>query len=288
MSRPFAYVALAGLVCSLSVALAQPGGQPAGQPPAPPPAPAAQPPAPPEPKAIPVPDGPVIEKRELEGGVIVEEIKIGTGYELKTGSAFVAHYHGMLKSDGSVFESSFATGEPLVYPIADMIDGWKKGLPGMKVGGVRKVTVPAAMGYGERASEKIPANSDLVFIVQLQDVLYIEDVKEGSGEAATNTCVAVTTQSVKDAEGKEVEKADMSAPYVWLPGEMNAPGTRFDTMQLAFDGMKVGGTRKVHIPAEMNGAPPQLEIKRPKGVPISVEFNLIAVRNLPQRRAPGR
>lgn len=279
MPRSFALVALAGLVASLAVA-----AQPAGQPPTPPP-PAAQPPAPPAPQPIAVPDGPVVAKQELGGGLLVEDMVLGSGYEVKPGAAVVALYHGTLKTDGSVFDSSFERGEPAVFPLNGVIAGWTQGLPGMKVGGVRKLTIPAALAYGERSpSEKIPANSDLVFVIQLVDTLYVEDVKPGTGEAASGACVAVTTHIAKDSEGKEVEKSDASAPYVWLPGEMHNPSTDFDAMQLALDGMKVGGSRKVHVPAQMNIAPPQLDVKRPRGIAIDLEFDLIGVRNLPQQQ----
>lgn len=277
MRRCFACVALAGLIASVSTA--QPGGQPSTpKPPTPPAAPVKE-----APKPIAVPDGPVVSKQELGGGLIAEDLTIGSGYEVKPGMAVVAHYHGTLKADGSVFDSSFERGEPAVFPLNGVIAGWSQGLPGMKVGGVRRLIIPAALAYGERSpSEKIPPNSDLVFVVQLVDTLYVEDVKVGEGEAATGSCIAVTTHTVKDESGKELEKSDSKSPYCWLPGEMRAPTVTFDAMQLALDGMKIGGVRRVHVPSQMNSTPPQLEVKRPSNVPIEVELNLVGVRNLPQ------
>ncbi|GMV24467.1 MAG: hypothetical protein AMXMBFR58_04980 [Phycisphaerae bacterium] len=291
MSRRFACVALAGIASVISTAWAQ---QPESQPPTPPPAPAPIPAPPPPPKAIPVPEGPVVNKQELAGGLIVEDIIIGSGPEVKPGVAVLAHYHGTLKADGTVFQSSFETGEPVVFSLNGVIQGWAQGLPGMKVGGVRRLTIPAAMAYGERSpTEKIPPNSDLVFVIQLEESMWIEDLQEGTGPAATGPCVAVTTHTCKTEDGAEVAKADASNPYVWIPGEMNPPGTQFDTMQLAFEGMKVGGKRRVHIPARMNVSPPQLETDRPRDVPLTIEFELVGVRNLPQpqqqpRRPGGR
>jgi hypothetical protein len=94
------------------------------------------------PKAIPVPDGPVVKREEKENGLIIEDIKIGEGYEIKPGGAIVAHYHGTLRTDGSVFDSSFERGEPAAFPLTNVIQGWQQGVPGMKVGGVRRLIIP--------------------------------------------------------------------------------------------------------------------------------------------------
>ncbi len=288
MRSSLAFLVIAGMASTVLAAasLFQPGGQPT-KPSTPPPTLTLQPPAP-APAAVPVPDGPAINKQELEGGLVVEDIKIGDGYEVKEKGVVVAHYHGTIKADGKVFQSSFQTGKPYATTLTDVIAGWSKGIPGMKVGGVRKLTIPAKLAYAEHPPQgsDIPPNSDLVFIIQIVDALEVTDVKVGTGEAATGRCIPVTAHVTKDAEGKELEKYETSSPYVWLPGEMNAPGTMFDTMQQAIEGMKVGGKRLVKIPAAMNGAPPQLEVKRPSGVPISIELELVAVRNLPGQ--PGR
>jgi FKBP-type peptidyl-prolyl cis-trans isomerase len=250
----------------------------------PPPTPAAAAPVtpaaiPPAPAAMPVPDLPAINKTELEGGLISEDLKIGDGAEIKPNAWVVAHYHGTLKADGKIFDSSYQRGQPIAFPLSGVIQGWQKGVPGMKIGGIRRLTIPAALGYGERgAGDSIPPNSDLVFIVQIVDALITEDIKEGTGEAASQAFIAVTTHRVLDAQGNEVEKVDASNPYIWLPGEWQG-------MQMGLEGMKVGGKRKILIPKEMNVTPPQLETKRPKGVPLVVEVELVNLRNLPQN--PG-
>lgn len=261
-------VAVAGAVAS--VFAFQPGGSPAN-----PAAPAAaQPEMPPMPAAIPVPDGPVVKRTELEGGLIAEDIKVGEGYEVKPGGAVVVHYHGTLKDGGKVFDSSFQRGEPIAFPLGGVIQGWQKGVPGMKIGGVRRLTIPSAMGYGERgAGGDIPPNADLVFVIQLIDAVRIEDVKVGEGEAVQGACVAVTTHVIKDAAGTEIEKATPDKPYIWIPGE-------FDGFMFGLEGMKCGGKRKVYVPKEMNSSPPQLQSTRPQNVAIEIEVDLVAVRNL--------
>jgi peptidylprolyl isomerase len=267
-------IALAGFAAVASARLDDPKAAPAATPP--PAAAAATPAAPAAPKAIPVPEGAVVKKTELEGGLIVEDIKLGDGYEVKSGGAVVAHYHGTLKEGGKVFDSSFSRGEPVAFPLTGVIEGWGKGVPGMKVGGIRKLTIPSKMAYGENgAGQDIPPNSDLVFTIQLVDALQIEDVKVGEGEAAKGQCVAVTTHTIKDKDGKEIEKKVGNDLYIWFPGEHQ--GVNF-----GLEGMKVGGTRKIIVPKEMNVSPPQAMSKRPQNVPITLEVNLVAVRNLGQ------
>lgn len=278
---------LAATLAAAGIASAQTGtaAQPASAPkPATQPAPTtatpaapAQPEQPPVPKAILVPTGDVVKTSEVEG-ILIEDIKLGEGYEVKPGGAVVAHYHGTLKADPTVvFDSSFERGEPIPFPLSGVIEGWQKGVPGMKIGGVRRLTIPARLAYGDRSpSPKIPANSDLVFVIQIIDALQIEEVAAGDGEVASNNCVAVTSHIIKDKDGKEVEKVESSRPYVWIPGE-------FDAISFGVEGMKVGGKRKLTVPPQMNVVPMGLISMRPQNVPLTIELELIAVRNLPRR-----
>lgn len=234
-----------------------------------------QPPANP----IPVPEGEVVNRQELEGGLIVEDIKIGEGFEIKPGGVVVAHYHGTLKADGKVFDSSFERGEPIAFPLNGVIQGWGKGVPGMKVGGVRRLTIPAALGYGEQgAGGDIPPNADLVFVIEMVDALQVEDIAEGTGQVAGFECVPVTVHVIKDASGTVVGQSEASDPYIWIPGEFNA-------LQFGVDGMKVGGKRKLVVPPQMAFIPPQFGSNIPQNVPLTIELELVAVRNL---GGPGR
>ncbi len=271
---------VAASFAAASFAVAQSGGTNQPKPTTPPPAAAtpAVPEQPPMPKPVPVPEGPVVKTNEIEG-ILIEDIKIGDGYEVKPGGAVVAHYHGTLKADPTVvFDSSFERGEPIPFPLSGVIEGWQKGVPGMKVGGVRRLTIPAKLAYGDRSpTPKIPANSDLVFVIQMVDALQIEEIKPGTGEEATNNCVAVTAHVMKDKDGKEVEKVEASHPYIWIPGE-------FDAIMFGIEGMKAGGKRKLTVPAQMNIVPMGLISMRPQNVPLTIEVDLIAVRNLPRQR----
>lgn len=227
-----------------------------------------------QPTPIPVPDGPVVKRTELEGGLIVEDLTIGDGYEIKPGDFVVANYHGTLKEGGNVFDSSFERGEPIGFPLDGVIVGWQKGVPGMKIGGVRRLTIPAAMGYGERgAGSDIPPNADLVFVISMIDALRYEDITIGEGEEVGPQCVVVTAHVITDNEGNEIEKRDATNPYIWLPGE-------FQPIQFGLAGMKQGGKRKLIVPAQMNMSPPQLGSTRPQQIPLTIELELISVRNL--------
>jgi FKBP-type peptidyl-prolyl cis-trans isomerase len=229
----------------------------------------------PNPNAIPVPTGEVVNKQELEGGLIIEDLKIGDGYEVKAGGAVVAHYHGTLKEGGKVFDSSFDRGEPVSFPLNGVIEGWQKGVPGMKIGGIRKLTIPAKMGYGERgAGADIPPNADLVFIIQIVDALQIEDTKVGEGEVATPNSVAVCAFVIKDADGKVIEQADASKPYIWIPGE-------WLPFSSAIEGMKVGGKRSIKVPKDLNTGNPALNPTRTFDTPVTAEIELLHLRNLP-------
>jgi FKBP-type peptidyl-prolyl cis-trans isomerase len=260
------------LASSLSLAT-EPAGQPAT--PATATAPAAVPTPPPAPKGIPVPDMPVISKNELEGGLIIEELKIGEGFEVKPGGAVVAHYHGTLKDGGARFDSSFERGSPAAFPLGGVIEGWQKGVPGMKIGGIRRLTIPSKMGYGERgAGADIPPNADLVFIIQIVDALQIEDTKVGEGEVATPNSVAVCAFVIKDADGKVIEQADASKPYIWIPGE-------WLPFSSAIEGMKVGGKRSIKVPKDLNTGNPALNPTRTFDTPVTAEIELLHLRNLP-------
>lgn len=228
-------------------------------------------------KAIPVPDNAPVATSNVEG-IVIEDLKLGEGYEVKPGGAVVALYHGTLKSDPTkVFDSAFERGEPIAFPLTGVIEGWQKGVPGMKIGGVRRLTIPAAMAYGANSpSPDIPANSDLVFVIQLIDAVQSTDTLEGTGEAISGPCVPVTNYVIKDAEGKVVGQNPAGQPYVWFPQE-------FDGLAAGMEGMKVGGKRTIKVPKDFNQPIPGVELNRPTGVPLTIEVELVANRNIPQQ-----
>jgi FKBP-type peptidyl-prolyl cis-trans isomerase len=98
----------------------------------------------------------------------IEDIKVGTGREVKSGDTVVMHYAGTFE-DGSKFDNSYDRGQPFETQIGvgQVIQGWDQGVPGMKVGGKRKLTIPYQLAYGENAYGPIPPKATLIFEVEL-------------------------------------------------------------------------------------------------------------------------
>lgn len=97
------------------------------------------------------------------------DIQVGTGDEVKSGDTVTAHYTGAIAATGQIFQSSLDGGQPIPFGLDNVIKGWTDGVPGMKVGGKRRLLIPAAMAYGATppSGSNIPANADLVFDIEL-------------------------------------------------------------------------------------------------------------------------
>lgn len=93
----------------------------------------------------------------------------GTGDEVKAGDTVTAHYTGAVAATGTIFQSSHDTGNPIPFSLDGVIKGWQDGVPGMKVGGKRRLLIPADQAYGANppSGSNIPANADLVFDIEL-------------------------------------------------------------------------------------------------------------------------
>lgn len=105
-------------------------------------------------------------------GLQVDDKKIGTGTEATEGKTVTVHYVGTL-TDGSKFDSSRDRNQGFSFRLGagQVIKGWDQGVAGMKVGGLRKLTIPPELGYGSRGFPgAIPPNSTLIFEVELLDV----------------------------------------------------------------------------------------------------------------------
>ena len=108
----------------------------------------------------------------MDAQLQITDLELGEGRELVRGALITTQYRGLLE-DGSEFDSSYARGKPFqcVIGTGRVIKGWDLGLQGMRVGGKRRLWVPAALGYGERAVGSIPPNSNLIFEIELLEVL---------------------------------------------------------------------------------------------------------------------
>jgi FKBP-type peptidyl-prolyl cis-trans isomerases 1 len=105
-------------------------------------------------------------------GLQYADLVVGDGEEATLGSTVSVHYTGWLQSNGVKFDSSLDRGTPFDFQIGanTVIQGWEEGVQGMHVGGKRQLIIPPELGYGSREVGPIPANSVLVFEVELLDV----------------------------------------------------------------------------------------------------------------------
>lgn len=119
------------------------------------------------PAAPAVPQAPV----KLPDGLTYQVLAPGSGDEVKAKDKITVHYVGTLQ-DGTKFDSSRDRDRPFAFWIGEgqVIKGWDEGLLGMREGELRKLVVPPALGYGSTPKPKIPANSTLVFEVELIDI----------------------------------------------------------------------------------------------------------------------
>jgi len=103
--------------------------------------------------------------------LLIVDLKVGTGAEAVAGKTVTVNYKGTL-TNGTEFDSSYKRNQPFVFDLGagSVIKGWDQGVVGMKVGGKRKLTIPASLGYGAIANGPIPANSTLIFEIELLKV----------------------------------------------------------------------------------------------------------------------
>ena len=106
-----------------------------------------------------------------QNSVALQDLTVGQGKTVEKTNTVVVHYVGFL-ANGSKFDDSKARGAPFEVALGQglLIRGFEEGVLGMKVGGVRRITVPPELGYGNQAVGPIPANSTLVFEVEVIEI----------------------------------------------------------------------------------------------------------------------
>jgi peptidylprolyl isomerase len=110
---------------------------------------------------------------EAPSGLLVEDEVVGEGSEATNGARVVVHYVGVAWSTGKQFDASWDRGDTFDFRLGggEVIAGWDQGVAGMRVGGRRRLTIPAELGYGSRgAGGVIKGGETLVFVVDLVDV----------------------------------------------------------------------------------------------------------------------
>lgn len=102
--------------------------------------------------------------------LVIRDITVGHGAEATPGAKVEVHYVGVEFESGEQFDSSWDRGESIEFPLRGLIAGWQEGIPGMKVGGRRQLTIPPELAYGPAGSGHRLSGQTLVFIIDLLGV----------------------------------------------------------------------------------------------------------------------
>lgn len=224
--------------------------------------------------------------KQLEPGVLYRDLREGSGEACPRNARVKVNYAGWLK-DGMDFDS----GKGTEFSLTSVIEGWQAGVPGMKPGGIRKLVISPFKAYGKKAKGKIPADSTLIFEIELLGVLSSDNPKggpgavpaEGPGKPMSDGSNGGTAdpdlkdigdglkiRDLKEGSGEPVrEHATVTVHYTgWL-----VDGTEFDSSKksgkpISFSldevvkgwgrgipGMKPGGIRKLVIPPDLAYGP---------------------------------
>jgi FKBP-type peptidyl-prolyl cis-trans isomerase len=213
------------------------------------------------------------EWKKQKSGLEIWDVKEGKGDAVTINDEVTVHYTGWLTDkDATVFDSSVTDNEPITFKLKGLIKGWQEGIQGMKPGGVRRLKVPAELAYGNKKVGPIPANSELIFEIELLKVkvppsaklarpkldakewkkqksgLEIWDVKEGKGEPAKadSTVVIHYTGWLTDDAGTVFDSSLDRDKKAEFPLESLIKG-----WQEGIPGMKPGGVRRLKIPADL-------------------------------------
>lgn len=231
-----------------------------------------------------------------ESGVELFDLATGGAPTAEEGSRVVVHYTGML-GDGQIFDSSLDRGQPFTFTIGQhqVIRGWEDGLIGAAPGTRRRLVIPPAQGYGERAAGPIPPGSTLYFEIEVLEVvaprkppgkptptdpegfrrlgpegLQFVDLVEGDGERPVKgerVCVDWSVWS----QGTVVDHTFALERCRWFRYES---GKVIDGIYEGIRTMREGGVRQIRVPPALAAAP-----YRPAGVPpdetVLVEVRLI-------------
>ena len=104
---------------------------------------------------------------EVPTSLVVEDLIKGTGTPVVAGDSVTVNYIGVSCSTGKIFDSSWANGKPITFPLNQVISGWSQGLVGMQPNGRRLLVIPADLGYGSTGQGGIAPDESLIFVVDL-------------------------------------------------------------------------------------------------------------------------
>ncbi len=102
--------------------------------------------------------------------LVVEDVTVGDGPEAAPGATVNVHYLGVEYETGEEFDASWNRGQSINFPLGSLIAGWQQGIPGMKVGGRRKLVVPPELAYGPAGGGHRLSGKTLIFVIDLLGV----------------------------------------------------------------------------------------------------------------------
>ena len=209
--------------------------------------------------------------KKRESGLEVWDVKEGKGDEVKAGATVSVHYTGWLTDAKATEFDTSRGGDAVEFPLNGVIKGWTEGIPGMKVGGIRRLRIPADLAYGARGTPDgtIPPNSVLVFEVELMTVtnplplpqfpdlkakewkkldsgVEIWDVTEGKGDAVKAVAEVTIHYTGWTTDGKSFDSSKTRGKPNTFPLNRLIQG-----WQDGVPGMKPGGVRRLRIPPEL-------------------------------------
>jgi peptidylprolyl isomerase len=110
------------------------------------------------------PDGPA------PTDLVIDDVMVGDGAEAVPGGTVTVHYVGVEFDTGEEFDASWNRGQSIEFPLRGLIQGWQDGIPGMKVGGRRQLTIPPHLAYGPAGGGHRLSGKTLIFVIDLLDV----------------------------------------------------------------------------------------------------------------------
>src|SRR3954469_26046910 len=237
----------------------------------------------------------------LPTDLVVTDLTEGTGTGAVTGDTVVVHYVGVRSEDGKEFDNSYDRGTPFPVTLGAgrVIEGWDKGLLGIKPGGRRQLDIPAAMAYGDAppSTDVIQPGDALSFVVDAVTVIpkaapadapdvtipptpnnteqTSTDLIVGQGaDIQPGQTVAVQLLAFSAADGKLLDSSwKQGTPLTFVPGAGQLP----PGLEKAVEGMKIGGRRQVQIPfADAFGESGNTDLGLPASTDLIMVLDLVA------------